>query len=78
MLISETRDKGSEGKLRYTLQAAEINNVQVYTVNMSRFVNTLLAKTPLPRPPAVPAGLQTGDQFARRHRSCEGPYPMFG
>ncbi|MBI4904957.1 MAG: VWA domain-containing protein [Acidobacteria bacterium] len=55
LLISETRDKGSEGKLKQTLTEAEMRNVQVYTVNMSRFLNTLLAKTPLPRPPAIPA-----------------------
>ncbi len=55
MLISETRDKGSEGKLRETLVAAEIHNVLVYTINMSRFLNTLLAKTPVPRPDPIPA-----------------------
>ncbi len=55
LLISETRDKGSEGKLKYTLQAAELAGVQAYTVNMSRFLNTLLARTPVPRPPAIPA-----------------------
>ncbi|MBI3208805.1 MAG: VWA domain-containing protein [Candidatus Solibacter usitatus] len=54
LLISETRDKGSEGKLRQTMQAAEIANVMVYTLNMSRLLNTLLAPTPVPRPSAIP------------------------
>ncbi|MCZ2148811.1 MAG: VWA domain-containing protein [Bryobacterales bacterium] len=54
LLISETRDKGSEGKLREALLLAEVNNVQVYTINMSRFLNTLLAKTPVPRPNPIP------------------------
>lgn len=55
LLISETRDKGSEGRLKDTLLLAEVNNVLVYTLNMSRFLNTLMAKTPVPRPPAIPA-----------------------
>lgn len=54
LLISETRDKGSEGRGRETLLAVEFANVQVYTVNMSRFVNTLMAKTPVPRPDPIP------------------------
>ncbi|HUQ93176.1 MAG TPA: VWA domain-containing protein [Bryobacteraceae bacterium] len=54
LLISETRDKGSEGKLRDSLLLAELNNVIVYTVNMSRFLNTLTAKTPVPRPSHIP------------------------
>ncbi len=54
LLIAETRDKGSEGRGRETLLQVEINNVQVYTVNMSRFVNTLMAKTPVPRPDSIP------------------------
>lgn len=54
LLISETRDKGSEGRMRDTLLAAELNNVIVYTVNMSRLLNTLLAKTPYPRPDPIP------------------------
>lgn len=55
MLISETRDKGSEGRLRDTVLEAELRNVLVYTVNMSRFLNTLTAKTPVPRPDPIPA-----------------------
>jgi len=54
LLISETRDKGSEGKLRDLLLLAEVNNVMVYTINMSRFINTLTAKTPVPRPSPIP------------------------
>jgi VWFA-related protein len=54
LLISETRDKGSEGRGRETLLAVEFANVQVYTINMSRFINTLLAKTPVPRPDPIP------------------------
>ncbi|MFN7931848.1 MAG: VWA domain-containing protein [Bryobacteraceae bacterium] len=55
LLISETRDKGSEGRLKDTLLEAEVRNVLIYTVNMSRFLNTLTAKTPVPRPDPIPA-----------------------
>ncbi|MBL8178052.1 MAG: VWA domain-containing protein [Bryobacterales bacterium] len=54
LLISETRDKGSEGRVRDTLLEAEVRNVLIYTVNMSRFLNTLTAKTPVPRPDHIP------------------------
>jgi VWFA-related protein len=54
MLISETRDKGSEGRLKDTLLLAEVNNVLIYTVNMSRFINTLTAKAQPPRPDPSP------------------------
>jgi VWFA-related protein len=55
LLISETRDGGSEGKMRDTLIATEVNNVLVYTINMNRLLNTLNAKTPVPRPDPIPA-----------------------
>lgn len=54
LLISETRDKGSEGKLRETLLLSQLNNVLVYTINMSRFINTLTAKVQPPRPDPIP------------------------
>jgi VWFA-related protein len=54
LLISETRDKGSEGRVKDALLLAEVNNVLVYTVNMSRFLNTLTAKAPPPRPNPIP------------------------
>ena len=44
LLISETRDLGSEGKKREVLFAAEINNVEVYAVIMSRFVEVISGK----------------------------------
>jgi VWFA-related protein len=50
LLISETRDMSSEARLRETLIAAQLNNVTVYTVDISRIVTSLTAK---PQPPAV-------------------------
>lgn len=54
LLISETRDKGSEGRLRDTLLLGEVNNILVYTLNMNRFLNTLTAKAQPPRPDPIP------------------------
>ncbi len=57
LLISETRDVSSEARLRETLIAAQLNNVTVYTVDISRIVTSLTTKQ---QPPAVdpmpPAG----------------------
>src|SRR5436853_445527 len=40
LVISETRDAGSEGKMRTTLLDAQLANVIVYTVDMSRMIAT--------------------------------------
>ena len=45
LLISETRDRGSQGKLRDALIEAEFNNVIIYTINIDRAV-AMLTKTP--------------------------------
>jgi VWFA-related protein len=55
LLISETRDNGSEGKVRETMTEAQINNVLAYTVNMNRLVTTLTAKGLPPRSDPFPA-----------------------
>ncbi|MEZ5403354.1 MAG: VWA domain-containing protein [Bryobacteraceae bacterium] len=64
LLISETQDKGSEGRIREALLSAQINNIQVYSININRLVNKLAAKMPAPRqsnfPPAsrpMPGGM---------------------
>jgi VWFA-related protein len=56
MLISETQDRGSEGKVKDALYKLEFENVIVYPVNMSRWVNQLTARTPVPRPDSIPVG----------------------
>lgn len=53
LLISETRDYGSEGRARDALIEAQIHNVTVYTVNISRVLTTLTAKEQPPRPSPV-------------------------
>lgn len=56
LLISETRDNGSEGRLREALSAAEFANVIIYSININRFVTTALKKAPAPRPDPYPLG----------------------
>ena len=36
LLISETRDQGSESKLRDAVAEAEVNNILIYSMNISR------------------------------------------
>lgn len=56
LLIGETQDRGSEIKLKYVLRALELHNIIVYPVNMSRWLNKLGEKTPVPRPDPFPPG----------------------
>lgn len=54
LLISETRDRGSAAREKETLTQLELNNIMVYPVNMSRWLNKLLDPGEPPRPPAIP------------------------
>jgi VWFA-related protein len=54
LLISETRDRGSEGRVRDALQALQFANVAVYTVNINRLVTTVMGKAQPPRPDPIP------------------------
>ena len=60
LLTSETRDLGSEGKKREVLFASEINNVEVYAVDMSRFVEVLSGRPKPPRPDPMPPTARQG------------------
>ena len=55
LLIGETRDLGSESRLRESLIGLQLANVVFYAVDMSRFLSTLSAPPPDPRPDSVPA-----------------------
>jgi len=54
LLISETRDYGSEGKLREVVIAAQVQNVSVYTVNMSRMIAEMTGKAQQPKVDQMP------------------------
>lgn len=54
LLISETRDRGSEARKRDVLEAAQFANVAVYSLNINRLVTTLTAKPQPPRPDPYP------------------------
>jgi VWFA-related protein len=56
LLISETRDRGSEGRLREALLSAQVNDVAVYTVNVNRLVTKLTEESEPPRPDPLPPG----------------------
>jgi len=50
LLVSETRDMASEGKVRETLIDAQLSNVFVYTVDISQLAVRLTEKPQEPRP----------------------------
>jgi len=57
LLIGETRDLGSESKARETAIALQLANVIFYAVDMSRFITTLTAPPPVPRPDNLPPAM---------------------
>ena len=50
LLVSETRDMASEGKVRETLIDAQLSNVFIYTVDISQLAVRLTEKPTEPRP----------------------------
>jgi VWFA-related protein len=50
LLVSETRDNGSEGRVRETLIDAQLSNVLVYTVDITQLAVRLTEKPTPPRP----------------------------
>ena len=58
LLISEKRDKGSEGRLREALTAGQFANVAIYSLDISTLVATLTAKPEIPRPQSIPTTAQ--------------------
>ena len=57
LLIGETRDLGSESRTREALYDLQVNNVIFYAVDMSRFMTTLTAPPPVPRPDNRPPAM---------------------
>lgn len=56
LLVSETQDRGSEGRLREALLAAQINNIIIYSININRLITKLAKKMDPPRPSPLPPG----------------------
>jgi len=54
LLISETRDKGSESRARQVMLDAQMNNVIIESVNISHWLTTLTRKPDVPRPDPIP------------------------
>jgi VWFA-related protein len=53
LLVSETRDQGSEGKVRESLIDAQLSNVLIYTVNITQLAVRLTEKPQPPRPDPI-------------------------
>ncbi len=58
LLVSETRDEGSEARLKEVLINATLTNVQIYSVDISQFSVRLNEKQDAPRPMAVDIAAQ--------------------
>jgi VWFA-related protein len=56
LLISESRDKGSQIKPREVLTQADFANVAIYSVDISKTMASLTATPPPPRPDLTPPG----------------------
>ena len=56
VLISEIYDKSSEAPAREVATDLQINNIDVYTLNINRILAALTAKPDLPRPDRLPPG----------------------
>jgi len=57
LVIAEVRDKGSEGKVRDALLDIQMNNVDVYSVDISRMMAGWTSPGPIPRPDNNPPAM---------------------
>jgi len=60
LLVSETRDKASEGRLREALIEAQLQNVFIYTVDITQLAVRLTEKPTEPRPSAIDVTARPG------------------
>ena len=49
LIVTETIDRGSEGRMREALLEAQFHNIQIYTVNINRLITSLTDKGQTPR-----------------------------
>jgi len=64
LLFSETRDRGSQGRIRDALIAAQFANVLVYSIDISHMMTDLTGEAMPPRPDPIPAEAQHVPPFA--------------
>ncbi|MDP9055071.1 MAG: VWA domain-containing protein [Acidobacteriota bacterium] len=60
LLVSETRDMASEGRLREALIDAQLSNVFIYTVDVTQLAVRLTEKPTAPRPDAIDVTARPG------------------
>ena len=60
LLVSETRDKASEGRLREALIEAQLENVFIYAVDVTQLAVRLTEKPTAPRPSAIDVTARPG------------------
>jgi VWFA-related protein len=60
LLVSETRDQASEGRVRETLISAQLSNVFVYTVDITQLAVRLTEKPTPPRPDSIDVTARPG------------------
>lgn len=88
LLIAETRDNGSEGRLREALLEAQIHNIIIYSININRFITTIAKKMdapPLDRlppgarpvPPGAPMTPSTTDALSGYRGATGNVMPLF-
>ncbi len=58
LLVGETRDMGSEARVRETLRYLQLSNILFFAVDMSRFVNVLTAPPTPARPDPLPPAMR--------------------
>lgn len=64
LLFSETHDRGSQGRIRDVLEAAQFANVLVYSIDISHFLTDVTGTAMPPRPDPIPAEAQHVPPFA--------------
>lgn len=56
LIVGETRDRSSEGRVRDVLTAAEMQNVVIYSVDVSTAMTSMMTQAQPPRPSPIPPG----------------------
>jgi VWFA-related protein len=55
LMVGETQDQGSATRIRTVVRGVQFNEIQVYTLNMSRWLNKITQRPGVPRPDHIPA-----------------------